>query len=145
MDKQLVISFKENDEEAIIEDKEECIDDEKDDGKSILYKNRVKKLVKEISIKEDLSNIQLGEEGTSRLEEINKLLLSIIIFDVLEELKKDNKKQIKPKHLDKALDNLLNGASAIDIALNILNKDIETLKGLNNSTSINKATMFVNE
>lgn len=129
------------------EDEDEVEDEDilEDSNDVLLYKNRLKKLVNDISIYENLIGVQLSKEGVARLQEIGEYLVSILIFETLEELKKNGKKKIKPNHVDKALDSILNKSSAIDIALDLLNKDISELKKLNTSSAIGKATKFINE
>ena len=155
MSKQLRLNFDAvNDENEVSDDlfKEDYdIGDNNDDDlledckEVLLYKNRLKKLVNDIASYENLINVQLSEEGMNRLQEVGEYLVSILIFETLDELKKNGRKKIKPNHVDKALDSILNKSSAIDIALDLLNNDISELKKLNTSSAISRATKFTNE
>lgn len=155
MNKQLRVNFDAIDEENEVakelfkednneEDNNEEDNNEENNSEILLYKNRLQKLVEDVAISENLIGVQISQEGKERFQEVGEFLISILIFETLEQLRKNSKKKIMPANIDKALDNMINSSSAIDIALELLNKDIEELKILNNSTAINKATNFVN-
>lgn len=126
---------------TIEEESDDCIDNEED----LLYKKRLNKLVNDISNYEKFSEVQISKEGKVRLQQVSKLLISILIVEIIDDLKKDGRKKIMPKHVDASLDKILNHSSAIDIVLDLLNKDLDKLKNLKRSTAINRAMNFINE
>lgn len=132
-----------------IDSNEDCVnlDDGKDDdnGVDILYKSRLKKLVKQISESEEFNGIQLSKQGIERFEEVTQYLVSILIFDILNQLNETGRKKITPNDVDKSVDRILEKSSAIDTALELLQEDIRKLTEINKTTSINKAIMFINQ
>lgn len=136
-----VIEIDENEDKAI----EDESDDEIDNEEELLYKKRLYKLVNDISNYENFSEVQISKEGKVRLQQVSKLLISILIIETIDDLKKDSRKKIMPKHVDASLDKILNHSSAIDIVLDLLNKDLDKLKNLKRSTAINRAMKFINE
>lgn len=141
MDEQLKLDLSE------IQAKEEIdsLNDEEEDGEdSILYKKRLNKLIKEIAEKENFDGIQNTKDGFERLLVTSKYLIAMLVFEIVEELKLTGRKQIKPIDVDRALDRITAQSSAIDIALKLLSEDIDKLKSLNKTTSVSKASNFIN-
>ena len=89
--------------------------------------------------------VQLSQEGLAKLQAESEFLVSLLIFETLDNLKASGKSRIMEKHIVAGMDNILNQASAIDISVNLLNKNIEELQQLRKSTAINKATKFIND
>ncbi|ALP90821.1 hypothetical protein [Clostridium butyricum] len=135
---------------GVINENDECIDldneeEEEENECDIVYKSRLKKLVKEIAKVEEFNGVQLSKEAVEKFEGVSKLLISTLIFDILNQLRITGRKKITPKDVDTALDGILNKASSIDIALELLNDNINKLTELNKKVSISKATKFVNQ
>lgn len=153
MGKQLKMDLKKAEEETKYDDSlfvEELddldnIDDIDEESECLLYKTRLRKLVKDISEFDNFDGIQLSKEGMERLQKVSKFLISMLIFETIGDLNKIGKKKIVPQNIDNALDNITSKSSAIDIALNLLDKDISQLKNLKNSMSVNKANRFINK
>ncbi|MDR3594164.1 hypothetical protein [Clostridium sp.] len=121
------------------------LDDEiEEEEANLLYTNRLKKMIKDIAEFDNLLGVQAGEIALSRFQENSKYLIAMLVIQTLDELQNTGRKKIKPNDVDDALDKILSKASGIDTALEILNKDIETLKGLNKNTSITKTSKFIN-
>ena len=153
MGKQLKMDLKKAEEETKYDDSlfvEELddldnIDDIDEESECLLYKTRLRKLVKDISEFDNFDGIQLSKEGMERLQKVSKFLISMLIFETIGDLNKIGKKKIVPQNIDNALDNITSKSSAIDIALNLLDKDISQLKNLKNSMSVLKANRFINK
>ena len=148
MDKQIGLNFDnlgdliEIDEDEVIGN--EC-DNDIDNEEELLYKNRLYKLINDISNYEGFSEVKISKDGKVRLQQVSKFLISILVFETIDEIKKEGRKTMKPKHVDASLDKILNRSSAIDIVLDMLNNDITKLEDLKRSTAINRATKFINE
>ncbi|WP_332834025.1 hypothetical protein [Clostridium perfringens] len=126
----------------ITEKNDEIVNEEQG---ALFCKKNLRALVLEVSKVEGMENSQISAEAFVKLQEIARFLTSMLIFETLDEVKKDGKKKIVVKHLDSALDNILNKSAAIDIVLEMLSKDIDELSKINNSRSVSKATKFINE
>lgn len=118
--------------------------DEVEEEANLLYKKRLKKLIKDIADFEEFGGIQAGEKTMIRIQETSKFLTSMLIIEAIEEVRSTNRKKIMPNDIDNALDRILSKATGIDTALDMLNKNIEELKSLNKNTSVNKTSSFIN-
>ncbi len=122
------------------------VNDEKleEDGQNLIYKNRLRDLVKDIAIFERFEGIQITKDGLSRLQDTSKYIITMLIVEIVEELRNSNRKQITPKNIDNALDKILAKASGIDLVLTLLRENIVELEKLNTNTSVTKANQFIN-
>ena len=115
-----------------------------EDAQNLIYKNRLRDLVKDIAIFERFGGIQITKDGLGRLQDTSKYIITMLIVEIVEELRNSNKKQITPKNVDNALDKILAKASGIDLALTLLRENIVELEKLNTNTSVTKASQFIN-
>lgn len=115
-----------------------------DDIQNLIYQNRLRDLVKDIANFEEFEGIQITKDGLGRLQDASKYIITMLIVEIVEELRNNNRKQIAPKNVDNALDKILAKASGIDSALTLLREDIVELEKLNANTSITKASQFIN-
>ncbi|GAA0725254.1 hypothetical protein GCM10008905_20290 [Clostridium malenominatum] len=115
-----------------------------EDAQNLIYKNRLRDLVKDIATFEEFEGIQITKDGLVRLQDTSKYIITMLIVEIIEELKNSNRKQITPKNVDNALDKILAKASGIDSALTLLRENIVELEKLNTNTSITKASQFIN-
>ncbi len=122
------------------------VNDEKleDDGQNLIYEKRLRELVKDISTFEEFAGIQITKDGVGRLQDTSKYIITMLIVEIVDELRCSNKKQITPKNVDNALDKILTKASGIDSALTLLRENIVELEKLNTNTSVAKASQFIN-
>ena len=123
----------------ISDDTENC-----EDNNNLIYTSRLRDLVKSIAEFEDFKGIQIGKDAVNRLQDTSKYIITMLILEIIEELKANNRKQIRQIEVDKSLDKILAKASGIDTALGLLREDIETLERLNTNTAVNKANIFIN-
>lgn len=141
-DKQLVLEcIEEQSEENMLEDS----DNESDCVDNLIYKNRLKDLINQIAQYESLDGIQITKEAYKRLQENSKYIISILIFEIIEELKISERKQIKSEHVDKSLDRILGKVTAIDKTIIMLQKDIEDLESIRDNSISNKVNEFINK
>lgn len=115
-----------------------------DDIQNLIYQNRLRDLAKDIANFEEFEGIQITKDGLGRLQDASKYIITMLIVEIVEELRNSNKKQITPKNVDNALDKILAKASGIDSALTLLRENIVELEKLNTNTSITKASQFIN-
>lgn len=115
-----------------------------EDVQSLIYKNRLRDLVKDIANFEEFEGIQITKGGLVRLQDTSKYIITMLIVEIVEELRNSNRKQITPKNVDNALDKILAKASGIDSALTLLRENIVELEKLNTNTSVTKASQFIN-
>lgn len=127
-------------------EKDEILEESEDirDKGLFLYKARLRDLINNLGEFESYDGIQVTKDGQDRLQQVSKYIVTMLILEIIDELKKSGRKQIRPYEVDKALDKILVKASGIDMALDILKTDIEKLKSLNIDTVINKANEFIN-
>lgn len=118
--------------------------DEVDEEANLLYKKRLKKLIKDVADFEAFNGIQAGKKTMARIQETSRFLTAMLIIEAIEEVKNTNRKKIMPNDIDNALDRISSKATGIDTALDMLNKNIEELKSLNKNTSVNKTSSFIN-
>lgn len=121
------------------------LNDEVDNGESLLYKNRLKNIIKDIAKFDEFEGIQCTKDGIERLQVTSKYLITMLIFNIMDELKRSGRKQIKPIDVDNALDKILANSSAIDTVLEMLKGDIKNLRLLNNITAVSKTNKFIND
>ncbi|GAA0179453.1 hypothetical protein SH2C18_23190 [Clostridium sediminicola] len=119
--------------------------DESDNQECLLYKKRLKKLITDVAESDDFVGIQSTKDGFDRLQATSKYLTIMLIYNIIDQLRHSNKKQIKPTDVDKALDKILANSSAIDTILEMLKEDIKNLKELNNSAAVFKTSKFIND
>lgn len=124
----------------------DVINDEtlEEDAQNLIYKNRLRDLLKDIATFEEFEGIQITKHGFGRLQDTSKYIITMLIVEIIEELRNNNRKQITPKNVDNALDKILTKASGIDSALTLLRKNIVELEKLNTNTSVTKASQFIN-
>ncbi|HBJ1646677.1 TPA: hypothetical protein LA462_001158 [Clostridium botulinum] len=115
-----------------------------EDVQSLIYKNRLRDLVKDIANFEEFEGIQITKDGLVRLQDTSKYIITMLIIEIVEELRNSNRKQITPKNVDNSLDKILAKASGIDSALTLLRENIVELEKLNTNTSVTKASQFIN-
>lgn len=115
-----------------------------DDIQNLIYQNRLRDLVKDIANFEEFEGIQITKDGLERLQDASKYIITMLIVEIVEELRNSNRKQITPKNVDNSLDKILAKASGIDSALTLLRENILELEKLNTNTSITKASQFIN-
>lgn len=130
-----------------IESKEIAVDVEEsleEDSQNLIYNNRLRELVKDIAKFDGFDGIQLTKEGTARLQDCSKYIITMLVVEVVEELRSNSRKQITPTNVDNALDKILAKASGIDSALVLLRENIIELEKLNTNTSVSKASQFIN-
>lgn len=118
---------------------------DKDDEKTLLYESRLRKLIKDISEYESFKGIQITKEGIDRIEKNSKYIISMMIFEIIEELKVTNRKQIKSCDADKSLDKVLHKVSGIDNAILMLKEDINKLEKIRDNSITNKVDTYINE
>lgn len=119
-------------------------DNEMDEEKDLLYKNRLKDLIEDISKFSGFDGIQKTKEGISRLQRNSRYIISLLIIETLDEVKKSGRKQIRNEDADKALDKVLSKASGIDSAILMLKDDISKLEHIKRDNSINRVNEFIN-
>lgn len=139
LDEEIEIKYKDIDQDVL-----EINDEEIDTEANLLYITRLKKLIKDIAEFDNFFGIMAGKESINRIQETGKYLIAMLIVQILEDLRANNRKKIKANDVDAALDKILSKASGIDTALNMLNKDIETLNSLNKNAAVTKASNFIN-
>jgi hypothetical protein len=115
-----------------------------DDIHNLIYEKRLRLLMKDIANFEEFEGVQITKEGVERLQDTSKYIITMLIIEILEELKANNRKQITSKNVDNALDKILAKASGIDSALTLLRENIVELEKLNTNTSVTKANQFIN-
>lgn len=115
-----------------------------EEAQNLIYKNRLRDLAKDIATFDGFEGIQITKDGLGRLQETGKYIITMLIVEIVEELRNSNKKQITPKNVDNALDKILAKASGIDSALTLLRENILELEKLNTGTSVTKASQYIN-
>ncbi len=115
-----------------------------EDVQSLIYKNRLRDLVKDIANFEEFEGIQITKDGLVRLQDTSKYIITMLIIEIVEELRNSNRKQITPKNVDNSLDKILAKASGIDSALTLLRENIVELEKLNTNTSVTKFFYYFN-
>lgn len=126
---------------ADIPDEDYC---EIDEGKNLLYLNRLGDLIEEVSKYIGLNGIQKTKEGMVRLQKNSKYIISYLIIETLGEVDKCGRKQIRSEDVDKALDNITSKASGIDNAILMLKDNIIKLDKAKKDNSISKVNEFIN-
>jgi hypothetical protein len=139
-----------NIEEDLLEYEENIIDlveDEGDDLKNnqhLLYKNRIKSLIKDVAKSENFEGIALGKEAFERFQQTTKYMVVMLIFEIIKVLKDNNRRHIKPQHIDDALNKTIASADAIGVSMSNIEKLLKQLLDLNENTSAAKAMEFIN-
>ncbi|MCG4722933.1 hypothetical protein, partial [Alistipes putredinis] len=80
---------------------------ELDNVENLIYRNRLKDLIDEIKKNEEFEGMQITKEGHERIQQSSRYIISILIFEIIEQLKVNGRKQVKPDDVDKALDKIL--------------------------------------
>ena len=142
MEKNIQISMEEIEDMVIAEDD---YDLDKDDEKNLLYKRRLRNLVTDISEYDDFKGIQITKEGYERIEQNSKYIISMLVFEIIEDLKNSGRKQIKPSNVDKALDKILNKVSGIDHTISMLKEDICKFEKLRDESIMSKVNAYIND
>lgn len=130
-------------EENILDVVEDEIDEQKNE-QHLLYKNRIKKLIKEVAESENFIGIAIGKEALDRLQLTTKYMTVILIYEIINILKNKNRKQIKPHFIDKALNKTVASADALGVSINKVDALLKELINLNDETAVGKATEFIN-
>lgn len=124
----------------VIEDEVEELRNEQ----RLLYKNRIKSLIKDVAKTEDFEGIALGKEALERFQQTTKYMVVMLVFEIIKILKDNNRRHIKPQHIDEALNKTIAGADAIGVSINNVEKLLKQLLELNENTSVAKAMEFIN-
>ncbi|MCY9592993.1 hypothetical protein PC41400_27125 [Paenibacillus chitinolyticus] len=143
-DNKLNEDFKEEDNELL---KESATLDEEEDIQdtiaSLLYGNRLRDLVRSVA-KHEGQNVMIGKKGINGMQNAMKFLTVMLSYEILEVLKNKNKTVISPVITSEALNNMVGKSDSLNRVL----LELEELKGrlhlLSGSTSISKATDYVN-
>ncbi len=126
-------------------DKDIVKNDTLEDDKSLVYEKRLRSLIYDISKHEDFEGIQITKDGLDRIEKSSKYVISMIIFEIIEELKNSNRKQIKSSDVNKALDKILHKVSAIDHVILMLKEDMNKLEMLRDISITSKVDSYIND
>jgi hypothetical protein len=119
-------------------------DSEIDEEKDLLYKNRLKDLIDDVSKFNGFNGIQKTKEGLIRLQKNSRYIISLLIIETLDEVINCGRKQIREEDVDKALDKVLSKASGIDNAILMLKDDVSKLEQIKRDHSIYKVNEFIN-
>lgn len=119
-------------------------DNEIDEKKDLLYKNRLRDLIDDISKFSGFDGIQKTNEGVVRLQRNSRYIISMLIIETLDEVVKYGRKQIRAEDVDNALDKILNKASGVDKAILMLKDDINKLEKIKTENSIIRVNEFIN-
>ena len=122
----------------------EQVESEVDNVENLLYKNKLRKIIDDISIYEGIPGVRLSSEGYERIQENSKYIISILVFEIIEELKRTGRKTITLDDADVALDKILNKVSSIDYTIAMLKENINKLDKIRNNTVANKVNKFIN-
>ena len=108
----------------------EQVESEVDNVENLLYKNKLRKIIDDISIYEGIPGVRLSSEGYERIQENSKYIISILVFEIIEELKRTGRKTITLDDADVALDKILNKVSSIDYTIAMLKENINKFDSL---------------
>ncbi|MEB2492872.1 hypothetical protein SOP93_17040 [Peribacillus frigoritolerans] len=122
---------------------EEDLDKQEEENKSIFYQTRVRSLIKSIAESEDY-DIQIGKKGFESFNESIKFITVMLAYEVVEDLKAQNRKKITPVFVDRALSKMLGRADALSLAIKELEQVLDTLEVKSGTTSITKAMDYLN-
>jgi histone H3/H4 len=111
---------------------------------SLVYKNRLRELMKSIATHDEMEDIRFSKTGIKSLQESIAYLSVVLTFEIIETLKKNKRKTIGPKIVDEALTNMMGKADALGIAIIEVQNLVERLQQRTQTTSIVKATDFIN-
>jgi len=118
--------------------------DEEVESELFCYNDRLKDFVKEIGKSEGVDDVGFGQPARLRMQQSIKFLATVLIFDTMDILKKDNRVQIKPRHVDKALNKMLYEADGLQISITKIQELAETLEQLVTKTSLDRAMRYAN-
>lgn len=141
--------FKEYDELDEDDEIEEDFDTEEDsteceiDNKTIIYKKRLRKLIIQVA-EEELSDIRISKKGMLRLQDSIKFLSVALTYEIIDLLKAQGRKTIKPFYVDEALTRMLISSDALSISTDKLEQLVSELQNMNRNTSLNRAMDFIN-
>jgi hypothetical protein len=128
-------------------EEDETIDEnselDENDSKSLIYKTRVRNLIKSVAQTEEYE-IKIGKKGFERLNDSIKFLAVMLSYEIIDELKSKKRKTLSPPFVDEALSNMLGKADALSLAIKELEKVVEELEVKSSTTSISKAMDFLN-
>lgn len=116
---------------------------EKSNNEYLLYLDRTKDFIRRIGDKEGLE-ISFKEECNRTLQDYYKLITAVLSYELIEELKRKQRKRINNEILELAFDNILSQSDALNIAIENLNQAIEKLKLDSKESSLQRATEFLN-
>ncbi|MFB0831829.1 hypothetical protein ACEU2D_19800 [Brevibacillus laterosporus] len=130
--------------ESELEDEEIDDDSELENQEYFLcFTSRLKELVKSVAADEGV-DINFSKEGTKKLQSTIKFLTISLTYELIDVMTKNKRKRMSPYFIDCALDKMISQADSYGIALNELEQLKEKLDSLNESSSITKATYFIN-
>lgn len=130
------------DEEQIQEDDLVGLDEK--DEKCLFVEKRLKNLIKAVADHDKFEDIRFGKTGLKTLQESFRFISVMLTYEMIESLKKKQRKTISPGVVNEALASMLGKSDSLGIAVNELEKLIGKLESLNDSTSITKAMDYVN-
>lgn len=120
------------------------VEPEFDNTDNLLYKNKLKQIIYDIGRYEGIDGIRISNEGQERIQQNSKYIISILIFEIVEELKRTGRKTISSDDADRALDRVLNKVGSIDHTIMMLKEDINKLEKIRNNSVANKVNKFIN-
>ncbi|MDC0760571.1 hypothetical protein POF51_07705 [Brevibacillus sp. AG] len=126
-------------------DEEETVEESHEDTNpdSIIVISKMKELIKAVASHEEL-DIQFGDGSIEKLQEAFRFISVSLTYELIDILKKNNRKRLTPLSVDQALTKLLKKADALVATLNELEALRAKLEALNDDSTILKSMDYVN-
>ncbi|SDE79302.1 hypothetical protein SAMN04487777_12725 [Priestia aryabhattai B8W22] len=131
------------DQKLVSHTEEESEYPEKSNNEYLLYLDRTKDFIRGIGVKEGLE-ISFKEECNKTLQNYYKLITAVLSYELIEELKRKQRKRVNNEILEIAFDNILSQSDALNVAIENLNEAIEKLKLDSKESSLQRATDYLN-
>lgn len=114
-----------------------------EDNNNLLYKQRLKDFMKQIGNNENF-DIKFYKTSEQTLQEYYKFITAALTYEIIDLLKKYDKKIITDDIIREAVSNFLSQADAFNVAIVELQDTISKLISHSSSTSIDKASHYIN-
>ena len=114
-----------------------------EDNNNLLYKQRLKDFMKQIGNNENF-DIKFYKTSEQTLQEYYKFITAALTYEIIDLLKKYDKKIITDNIIREAVSNFLSQADAFNVAIVELQDTISKLISHSSSTSIDKASHYIN-
>ena len=127
------------------DDTEEILGDEEvlvDENKSLLYKSRIRELIKDVASSDGL-DLRISKEGFQRYHDSVKFLSVILMYEINSVIKEQKKKTLNVAHVDEAISKMLGRADALNISIQEIERVLEVLQSKSHTTSISRAMDYL--